>query len=53
MSFRCPIATHLAMTQDNPWETVHDPETGRPYYVNRVTNVTSWDEPADFRSSEA
>ena len=27
------------------WETIADPQSGRPYYVNRVTGQTSWSPP--------
>ena len=32
----------------SPWKMHEDPTSGRPYYVNRATNETTWDRPADY-----
>lgn len=45
-----PVATAAARRPSQVWETHTDADTGRPYYYNPDTGVTTWDSP--FEAAE-
>ena len=40
-----PTEPPLAMTLPPEWEAVTDPQSGRTYYQNRITQATQWEPP--------
>ena len=51
MAAQTPTDT-AALTSDGSsgqrWQKTIDPSTGREYYYDVVTRVTSWEKPADY-----
>jgi hypothetical protein len=41
-----PVVLEALPDADDPWQPMHDPNSGKTYYVNKITLTSSWTHPS-------